>query len=548
MKKIISAFLLFSAAMFFLSCSESAKETSQTDDIPYTDVDISETDSFDEPIENESEPIDDDPEENNLEDGPYGILFGDTAADFTLPLESGEWSFSRNRSSNENYIFIFYRSLNSESKAIWATNMVELFDTSPENTHYFFLVDGSKEIFDSKMAQLKDTIEFAMEISGGPEMRRRIHITTKPAREIDSWLNEWLKKYSSFFLGIDRFQKIRYSGSFHSWESSSSDPRFEFIYKEAELYNYEYELQQFLVENNNKITKINGLNGVKFPEEGWVKDLFFTVQLPAFSKSGKLFILLDQVCESQKSCEWDRLQQLFLCENEASDICDIEVGRWITTYGRSGKWLTDITPLIPLFEKTGKYKFKFTVAGDQYTNYLDFVYIEDEGSDKPVSTTPLFNGTKAFDETYNSNWEKISKEIPEGAQKVFISAYITGHGNGSEQANCAEFCKFESVFYVNDVPFEIDFDNAGTSRGCFDSVKAGVVPNQYGSWPFGRAGWCPGQDVKLINIDVTKNIKKGESNIFAYAAFLNGKNYTPVVTDSSGYRAEIPLSSFLIVY
>ena len=90
-------------------------------------------------------------------------------------------------------------------------------------------------------------------------------------------------------------------------------------------------------------------------------------------------------------------------------------------------------------------------------------------------------------------------------------------------------------------------DDAGTADGCFEKVNDGVVPNQYGSWPYGRAGWCPGQDVKLIEIDITEALVSGE-NTFSYAAYLNGEIYKPVVTDESGYRAEIYLSSFLSLY
>lgn len=541
--KVISAVLLL---LIYAACSTSNKETSDKDNVSDPDTFILDNEMTDE-ISDHEQP-DADEQENNLEEGPYGILFGETAGDFTLPLETGEWNFAKNRSESDNYIFIFYRASNSESKTIWKSSLINLFDNSPENTNYFFLVDGNSDVFEERITQIKENIKSSLEIAGGPEMKKRIHITTKPAREIDSWFKEWLAEYSAFFLGIDRFQKIRAGGSFHSWESSSLDPKFEFIYKEAEFYNYEHELKTFLDSNKDNSVVIKGLDGLKFPDEGWIKDLFFTVDIPEFSKKGKLFISLEQICESQKSCEWDRLQHLFLCDDENSDNCPTEIGRWITTYGRSGKWLTEITALFPLFEKPGKYKFKFTVAGDQYINYLDLVFVEDGLTEKPAAILPLFAGTKPFDETYNDQWEEITPQIPESFSKILILAYITGHGNGSEQANCAEFCKFESVFYVNGTPFEIDFDNAGTSRGCFDLVKEGTVPNQYGSWPFGRAGWCPGQDVKLITIDVTEKIKKGEPNIFSYGAFLNGKTYTPVITDPSGYRAEIPLSSYLVIY
>lgn len=42
-------------------------------------------------------------------------------------------------------------------------------------------------------------------------------------------------------------------------------------------------------------------------------------------------------------------------------------------------------------------------------------------------------------------------------------------------------------------------------------VLQGVVPNQFGTWPFGRAGWCPGQHVDWWDVDVTSWLKSGEN-------------------------------------
>jgi len=477
--------------------------------------------------------------------GPYGINFGDTAGDFTIPTEKGDWDFAQNRSENESYIFIFYKPSNIQSTAIWKTDFIRFADKSPDNAHYFFLVDATQETFEERVSQLKTNIETAFTIVENNDLRDRIHIASKPVDDFDSWLSQWLDNTSDFFLGIDRFQKLRKGGLFHSWRSSANDPQFEFVYKEAELYNYEYDLERDY-SLNEKTVRIKGIEGIPFPEEGWVKELFFEADFPELPSNGKLFIELEQVCQLESDCEWDRIEHLHICDATDSDICDIEMGRWITTYGRSGKWVTDITPLIPLIKK-GKNKFKFSVAGDQYTNYLDFLFVPDEESSSPLEIHSLYSGTTQFNEEYNTKFEEITLDIPANAKKVFISAYITGHGNGSEQENCAEFCKFESIFNVNGTDFEIDFNNAGTDRGCFDLVNEGVVPNQSGSWPFGRAGWCPGQDVKLINIDITDKVITG-TNTFSYKALLNGEIYEPVVTNPDGYRAEIPLTSYIVIW
>ena len=461
-----------------------------------------------------------------------GTSFGDIACDFTLPLESGNWNFEENYSKDENYLFVFYRAT-SASKKIWTSDFYTLFEKSPKNINYFFIVDTDDAALAKEQIQiLRDAAEDARMVTGKSAVTKKMYFVEKPAAEIDSWISEWLENNSDFFFGIDRFRRIRKGGSFSEFDN---------LFKEAEFYDYEkksYDLIQ------GETTVFKGLDKVPFAEEGWTKDILFDVDFENLSENGKLYIQLEQICESPKKCEWDRLERLFLCD-EKGEKCETETGRWITTYGRSGKWLTDITPLKPLFEKDGKYKFKLTVDGDYYVNTLDFIFVKKE-NDQPKKLIPLFNQREQFDENYNSHFEpKILKE--ENIKKAEIHAFITGHGNASEDANCAEFCPFESVFTVNGHDFEIDFDKAGTGDGCFDAVIDGVVPNQYGTWPYGRAGWCPGQNVSLIKIDVTEALASGE-NTFSYAGYLDGEVYVPVVTNEDGYRAEIYLSSYLVIY
>ena len=520
-------FLLF--FVFFTACSSEKNEVPQK-----VDNDKSENQDSDQTDANE--PSDNEPDAPNpdFEDLECGVAFGDFACDFTLPLESGDWHFAKNYSKDENYLFVFYRGMNQTSGTLWNSNLFKLFDLSPENIHYFFIVETESSDFATKKAQIiKDSVKDAFDTVDNDDIINKIHIVTVPASETDPWINKWLEaNKSEFFFGIDRFRRIRSGGFFSEFDN---------LFKEAEFYDYEKKSADLIKEN---ATFFKGLDKVPFAEEGWVKDIPFDVEFKNLSENGELYIRLEQICDTPKKCEWDRLERLFLCD-ETGENCETEIGRWITTYGRSGNWLTDITPLKPFFEKDGKYRFKLTVEGDFYVNSLDFVFVKKEAG-QPRKVIPLFNQREQFDENYNSHFEpKILNE--ENVKKAEIVAFITGHGNVSEKANCAEFCKFESVFTVNGNDFEIDFSNAGTPEGCFEEVKNGVVPNQYGSWPFGRAGWCPGQNVSLIKIDVTKALVSGE-NTFSYGGYLDGEIYVPVVTDENGYRAEIYLSSYLVIY
>ena len=48
---------------------------------------------------------------------------------------------------------------------------------------------------------------------------------------------------------------------------------------------------------------------------------------------------------------WDHTVHLFICCDDRSELCGTEIGRWITPFRRRiGRWLTDVTPLLPLLQ------------------------------------------------------------------------------------------------------------------------------------------------------------------------------------------------------
>ena len=85
-----------------------------------------------------------------------------------------------------------------------------------------------------------------------------------------------------------------------------------------------------------------------------------------------------------------------------------------------------------------------------------------------------------------------------------------------------------------------------------ETIAEGVVPNQYGTWGYGRAGWCPGQDVKPYLVDITDGISMGDDNIIEYdACRVSGNSCaTPPVCSNSPagcYCPEIAMSSYIII-
>jgi hypothetical protein len=73
-----------------------------------------------------------------------------------------------------------------------------------------------------------------------------------------------------------------------------------------------------------------------------------------------------------------------------------------------------------------------------------------------------------------------------------------------------------------------------------EQVSEGTIPNQYGTWWYGRSNWCPGREVQLRTIDITDQVVAGETATFSYAGFFNGGAYT-------GGGASIRLKSWVVI-
>jgi hypothetical protein len=202
--------------------------------------------------------------------------------------------------------------------------------------------------------------------------------------------------------------------------------------------------------------------------------------------------------------------------------CDTEVGRWISTYHREGRWVHDVSHALPFFQDGGTKRLAFYTI-DPWEITVDFRFKNSGRGMRPVKTVPLWRGG-GFDSTYNENRPPIEVDVPASARKVELSVVISGHGQ-VDPGNCAEFCDTDHQFSVNGSRHDISFPETNSSTDCQDRVNEGVVPNQYGTWFYGRSNWCPGKEVKPIVFDVTSEVTPGETATFAYEAFFNDGDY-----------------------
>ncbi|XP_061104801.1 uncharacterized protein si:dkey-256h2.1 [Conger conger] len=344
----------------------------------------------------------------------------------------------------------------------------------------------------------------------------------------------------NFFFGIDQQGALAEMGWFLY-------PTFRFISWQAQWFDYSRQLQEQLHSPAQVLSVFD--NVLMQGQEGAVA----TVNLPADMVNFDVLELdasLSCPGKRDETCaHWDHTVQLFVCCDYFSPYCNMELGRWITAFRRgTGHWLTDVSPLLPLLNN-GKCAFTMKTvpwAMPWVTSLnLRFSSSNHSGqySDKPYpfALMPLYNGG-TFDKDYNQGYQPIKFTVPTSTKKVEIYAVITGHG--SDENDCAEFCVTSHHFLVNGVVNNSRiFDSAGTPLGCAVRAQEGAVPNEHGTWLYGRGGWCDGLQVNPWRIDITGQLDMSGPNTILYFGLYEGQDPNP--SSNPGY---IVMYSYLVFH
>ncbi|MCO4743629.1 MAG: hypothetical protein KC912_02495 [Proteobacteria bacterium] len=219
--------------------------------------------------------------------------------------------------------------------------------------------------------------------------------------------------------------------------------------------------------------------------------------------------------------------------------CGTETGRWITTYHREGRWVHDATPFLALLQAGGTKTFRFSTS-QQYDLTLNFRLSNRGIGYRPTSLTRLYRGGY-YNPTINESYQPMDVAVPSGAAHVELATITSGHGGG--QLNCGEFCHTTNHVFVDSTEFVIEDDWVDVNDGCEQQVDMGTVPNQYGTWWYGRNGWCPGKEVPVVRNDLDGIANPGSTVTFDH------ETYGPNGIDLNGGNGErIEFDSWLVVY
>jgi hypothetical protein len=490
--------------------------------------------------------------------GPYGSGRMDIVSTFSFPTLAGTtWNFQNEWTGNDTYLFLFKYTDGSgnTNSGTWAYNPATIIRALPDNVHLFYGSFDSS--YHSDVVNRKADVESKLTSSEEEKWMPRIHFIDQQGGSINGGLGSLIQNWGTFYYGIDRFQQSRETGSLHDWSQGSScctNPS-QFA-NEPHSWNSEYTYR--IRTTDPGITTVP-IFSEQWHSGGWSGGYssYSNATFPdAVTMSGfdTMEVYAYHSCEdnrnrySEGGChEWDYLHYLKICDADNSSICGTEFVRYITTYGREGQWLTDITPYLWMIQDGGERRFKFEGAnkmGMEMTVLLSN-WAQD---DAPFAAEYAFSGGQ-FKGEYNNQSQHKRQHLftpPNGADRVEIVATITGHGFSSDAANCSEFCNHEHHYSMNGHSVMEHHPTVGQSKGCQNMVDEGVVANQMGSWPYGRAGWCAGQDVKQWRYDISNWVSFGTENNLSYRGLFQGQEYVPQ-QDTGGNR-NIIVATWLVYY
>lgn len=494
-----------------------------------------------------------------FDEAAAGDDFGEKAGDFTVETTDGSWNLIKQWTGCESYMFVSYRRDIDYLEGLLDSPLEDMLAASPRNVHWFFL---SRESDDDERAE--DVTYLSNRIEDGvAELEEddselaaywpsHLHVVTTAARHVEGFVGDILGGSSTYSFAVDRFQTIRETGIYAEPQTNWAIGVMALAALEPTYFNHEAERQDRL--DSDGAIVLRAFDRELASDSGWAgESIEVDVEFPDAATMAQFDTLeIDLTLECQghpevASCPaWDYIVNAYLCDEAAPTVCDTEIGRWITTYVRPGRWVHDISPFLAMLGDGGTRRVRFYTQ-QPYLVTLDFRLRDTATNDVPFEYDFLWTGG-AFNETYDALHAPFAFTPPEDSTRVQLVVVLSGHGWGAEVENCAEFCNHEHEFTVNGgATYVKDHPEAGTAYGCAEQVSDGVVPNQYGTWIYGRGGWCPGLEVAQWVVDITDDVTLGAENTIEYRGLFEGEAYVPQSSGSGdGFNANINLVSYLV--
>ena len=188
-----------------------------------------------------------------------------------------------------------------------------------------------------------------------------------------------------------------------------------------------------------------------------------------------------------------------------------EIGRYVTPYGIECGWSFDVTDYRSLLKgetELMSHIDTWVEPGWLVTISFDFISGVPENPHTVVRNIWNHDYVVYGDPTNPVDISSITEYIPTDASNAYLRMITTGHGQGNTE-NAAEFSlKIHDIFFNNDLAYIHNFWRS--------DCESNQCSPQNGSWPYDRAGFCPGDKVTPMDFDLLDHVLVGDTVKFDY--------------------------------
>ena len=254
--------------------------------------------------------------------------------------------------------------------------------------------------------------------------------------------------------------------------------------------------------------------------EGWGAQYKQNILFPDSDESWAKIIMMQTLkCDSATNgdkypCgEWDYIWNTFVDDRVGDTTESYSIGSFVTPYGKrlimggenGWQWTYDMTDYAPIL----KGERFVTVGNNQELLDLKFLFIKGKPTRNILKVENIYPyGHHKYGElSDNDILKETVLHLLSNANGFKMKAVISGHGHSGPR-NCCEWDSKTHTYYMNG--YELFRWNVWKDCG-----NNPIYP-QGGTWPFDRAGWCPGTKVDEYEFELTPFVKAGDSIAIDY--------------------------------
>ena len=266
------------------------------------------------------------------------------------------------------------------------------------------------------------------------------------------------------------------------------------------------------------------LNPITFSDPspvGWNAQYNTVIDFPDGDNSWSQILMIQTLkCDTSTAgdtypCgEWDYIWNTFIEVPEGDSTEVFTLGSFVTPYGKRLKlggekgwtWVYDITEYAPLLKGSRE----LITGNNQELLNLQFLFIRGVPYREVLSVENVYPyGEFKYEHLSDDSLLKERQIVlSEKAKGFSLKATISGHGHAGPY-NCCEWDSKTHTYRLNG--WETYRWNVWKDCG-----NNPIFP-QGGTWPFDRAGWCPGTKVDEYEFELTPMVSPGDTITLDYS-------------------------------